>query len=98
MDELGGSQDDMIDYLLAQMAGPWKNEIPSWTRCSNSSTSICPDEWAAEIERINCDSAWVNVVEGQNLTDEYYNRNIGVAEKAIAKAGVRLAAILNEIF
>ena len=80
------------------MENDWADEIPSWTMCSNGSTTICPDEWAAEIEPINCSNVWVDIEEGDNLTGPYYNANYVVIEKLLAQASIRLAAALNEIY
>lgn len=97
MDELGMDADEFLERIVERLETEWAQEALQWTRCSDPSTSVCPSEWANEVEKINCSSAWVDVDEGDNLTDDYYDANKDVVEKLIAKAAVRLSAILNEV-
>ena len=80
------------------MATIWASEVPQWSKCSGSSSSICPDQWGAHVEVYNCLNVWIGVSQGQDLRDEYHERNWETLEKLVAMAAVRLAATLNELF
>jgi len=62
------------------------------------STAVCPEDWALEINQLNCDTAWVGVSMGMDIDDEYYLRNKDPLTKQLAIGGIRLATILNEIW
>jgi len=94
-----GSQSRYISEILSKANGKWRSEIITAMSCrSNRNTSICPDEWAVEVEKINCATVMTGVYNGASLSDAYYNLNYEVVEKQLALAGYRLAAVLNEIF
>ena len=80
------------------MNGEWSDEIPSWTVCRTVNGTICPDEWAGDVEPINCSNVWYGIEENDDLRDDYYNANYVITEQLLAKGGLRLAAVLNEIF
>ena len=81
---------------MNRINGEWKAEVPSWISCSSGSTVACPIEWAEQIELINCSNCWKGL--SANLGDDYYNNNKDVIAKLLAQGGVRLAAVLNEIY
>jgi len=41
---------------------------------------------------------WYGIQEGDDLGDDYYYANYILTEKLLAQGGLRLAAVLNEIF
>lgn len=87
-----------MESLLAKIEGEWKAEVPSWTQCSSGRSVVCPDEWAAEVEPINCSHCWKGIYSGVTLGDDYYNANKDIIGKLLAQGGIRLAAILNEVY
>jgi hypothetical protein len=93
-----GSEAAYLAEIEGRMATEWRDEIPGWTVCRNASGTICPDEWAADIEPINCSNVWVDIEEGDDLRDPYYNAHYVITEKLLAQGGLRLAAVLNEIY
>jgi hypothetical protein len=84
--------------LLDRIYGEWSDEIPDWIKCNPSvNTTVCPEYWASQVEPINCSNVYKGIEIGDNLTDDYYEANKDVISKLLAQAGVRLAAVLNEI-
>jgi len=79
---------------------------------SSSSSSVseddvylpCSDQWAQESIELACSNAYVEadgvtaIKNGFNLQIDYYQRNIPIIDFQIAKAGVRLAYVLNQVF
>jgi len=94
-----GSESRYVSEILSKANGKWHADILSAITCrSHLNTAICPDEWAVGVEQLNCATVMTGVFNGANLGDAYYNLNYEVAEKQIAIAGYRLAAVLNQIF
>jgi hypothetical protein len=63
----------------------------------------CPDRWARESARLACDYAYTlpdgsHVDNGFELGSEYYERSKQVVDMQLLKAGVRLSAILNDVW
>ena len=53
-------------------------------------------DWALESHHIARDHAY-RLPEDRKLGDDYYHANIAVVDQQLAKAGVRLAKLLNEV-
>lgn len=58
---------------------------------------VCPEIWAKYANQINCDVTFRGYKRRANLPADYYKVSIEVEEKMLAQAGVRMAAILDEI-
>ncbi|KAJ3275386.1 hypothetical protein HDV01_000678 [Terramyces sp. JEL0728] len=58
---------------------------------------VCPEVWAKYANQINCDVTFKGYKRRANLPADYYKDSIAVEEKMLAQAGVRMAAILDEI-
>jgi len=86
-----------IEGLIANIEGKWKDEVESWTKCSNGKSSICPDEWAEDLELLNCSNCWAGVAQNMDLRDDYYFKNKDLVDLLLAKSGIRLAAVLDEV-
>lgn len=67
------------------------NKVREWTE------SLDPVDWATESHILAHSHAYVIPKNGR-IGDIYYRRNITVANSRLAMAGVRLAAVLNEIY
>ncbi len=95
------------DDLLSRVTdGMYSADVTDWLTCDssrNKQSSICSDEWASESSKLACTYAYVledghtHIHNNYVLNDEWYQRNLPVVEQQIAKAGVRLAALLNTI-
>lgn len=78
-------------------------KLRQWTMCPHDAVSPrfgCPEIWARDVARLNCQYTWPGVVEDGILDTEYWDRieRDMVFEVLVMKAAVRLAAILNSIF
>lgn len=97
-EDYNGSENNYIQGIIRDISGKWSSEVPSWIACSDRSTSICPDEWAETIEPINCSHCWKGVQLNMELGGAYYEDNKEMVRKLLAMSGVRLTAVLNELF
>jgi hypothetical protein len=103
--DFSGDQALYLNYFVSQIEGSWNNLATGWMTC-NSPTPMfdCSTEWGTESITAACQYSYVeadgitHVPNDFVLGDDYYQRNIPVIEYQIAKAGVRLAQILNAIF
>jgi len=76
-----------------------------WLRCSRDAEfGHCSDQWARESARIGCEWALTapdgvsKIGDGFVLGVSYYERSIPIVERQIAKAAVRLANVLTQIW
>jgi len=53
-----------------------------------------PADWANESFAL-AKAAWVN--DGESVDEQYYEQQIKVVDERLALAGLRLAAVLNEV-
>lgn len=98
--DFGRENSKWRDSILKRIATEWASLVPSWKSCSTSPFGACSTDWAVESLTSACRSAYVNengqkIVKGDHLGMPYYNHVIGVVEQQIAKAGVRLANVIN---
>jgi len=90
-----------MQLLHKLVVGEWSHEVGSWIHCNDPTppdSPICPLEWAAESGAYNCISVWPENVHDPALGQRYYNKNLPVVELQLAKAGVRMAAVLDWVF
>lgn len=59
---------------------------------------ICPEDWAREVNKVNCEHVYVGWYANAELGGDYYQKNYKVAEKMLLMAGVRMASVLNYLF
>jgi len=85
--------------------GRWRAESSKWTQCARDvDFGQCSDQWARESAKIACQFAYLlpdgqsRVPNGFKLDVSYYERNYPVVERQIAKAAVRLANVLSQIW
>jgi hypothetical protein len=100
--------DDIINYALRQsrqgVAG-YASQLSSKAGRGSISTQGSVTEWALEAHRLANDAYkpspnYFMIKDGKvwNLDETYYQKNKPVVDNQLVRAGVRLAAILNEIF
>eukprot|EP00897_Mesotaenium_endlicherianum_P010307 jgi/Mesen1/9304/ME000060S08743 len=88
----------MVAALAARLASPeWLPLVRGWAACPADAVA-CPDVYARESISSACRWAYRNATPGSLLEEEYYSSRLPIVESALARAGVRLAAILNGIF
>jgi len=104
-DNFNNTYDAYLKYLLNEIATVWKNVYPQWITCSPPSPdNACSDQWGSESIQFACNYSYVeadgktHIQNHFNLGDDYYNRNYPIVDLQIAKAGSRLASIINSLF
>jgi len=93
-------------YLLEQIqSGMFENNVTDWMTCqSTEPDNACSDEWAEESVGYACQYAYVeadgttHIKTNFDLQKDYYTRNYPVVDFQLAKGGVRLAMVLNNIW
>lgn len=84
------------DPDMNQAAHPWKES-------TKSITSLCPMEWARVMNLLNCQYMWKDYDKHRDYSQDYFESMTGedngfLVQKLIAISGVRMAAILNQIY
>ncbi|KAM0944320.1 hypothetical protein DsansV1_C11g0107581 [Dioscorea sansibarensis] len=87
-------QSSMIEAISKNITD---SEADSWDNCRNKRVT-CANNYALESIHLSCNYAYKDVEENATLGDDYFFSRLPVVEKRIAQGGVRLAAILNQIF
>jgi hypothetical protein len=91
----GNSQPRYLDYLLKLATSD--KDASNWASCLSKSGNValnCPIEWASDSDEMNCSAVWPAYESNasQDFGAAYYEKNIALAERQVAKAGVRMAA------
>jgi hypothetical protein len=101
----GGSLQSYVNYIIAQINGPWAERVSEWTHCnvSGSQPLTCPNGWANESAALACQYAYTDqdgnhIKNGFNLADPYYEYVKNIVDEQLAKGGVRLASTLNKMW
>lgn len=93
----GSSIHAFVDDLSKNITGKWNAETTRWVNCSVGDIA-CPNIYASESIKAACTWAYRNATPGSILADEYFLSRMPVVEMRLAQGGVRLAAILNQVF
>jgi len=112
-DRFGNDQDQFAAYLWSRINGDWKPQVKTWLSCTQNAndTSVsadpygaCPQVWADESAKLACDYAYVQangktpITNNFNLGQDYYDRNLEIVMIQLAKSGVRMGTILNNLY
>jgi len=112
-EDFGRDNSTYVDYFMSRLSpgGDLHPEIGSWLSCPGSDSGrssiaplgACSDAWASESIALACSTAYVDeegrkIANGFDLQDAYYHFALPVAERQLAKAGIRLAKIINNHF
>lgn len=73
------------------------NDAMQWGSCDGNYIA-CPDIYAKESVNAACTWAYKDASSGSYLGDNYFNSRLPIVEQRIARGGVRLASILNNLF
>jgi hypothetical protein len=98
--DYGGSGSAYSRYIVQQIQGQWSSQVNAWRACS-APQNACSGDWAGESVQVACSNSYVDsdgktkLRSGFKLAAPYYTRNWPVIELQLAKAGVRLANVLN---
>jgi len=100
--DFAGKIDAYTSYLMSQIATQWQSQQKEWLHCDNGHFP-CPAQWANETVPVACQSCYTDtkgnaILNGFQLADPYFQANKLVVDNQLAKGGVRLAAILNQIW
>ncbi|KAG2410104.1 Endonuclease 4 [Vigna angularis] len=87
----------MIQAIQRNITDNWSYDVSHWEHCAHNYTA-CPDRYASESISLACKFAYKNATPGSTLEDEYFLSRLPIVEKRLAQGGVRLAAVLNNIF
>jgi len=102
-DDFGKDKTKFTQYLISQIQGPWAANASNWQMC-NQGGYLCSDEWAMESVSLACAYSYVDadgvthIGNGFDLGTDYYQRNLPIIEMQLAKAGVRMAHVMNSVF
>ncbi|KAG0294704.1 hypothetical protein BGZ96_000613 [Linnemannia gamsii] len=83
---------------------PEKNQGDNpWSESTKLITKLCPMEWAREMNQLDCSFVWKDYDPMRDYSGEYFDgvtgeKNNYLVQKLIAMSGVRMAAILNDIY
>jgi hypothetical protein len=103
----GGSVVTYVNYIIAQINGPWSEMAKEWATCNSTETEdqslTCPNGWANESADLACKYAYTDqngdiIQNNFDLGDAYYEFVKDIVDQQLAKGGVRLAATLNKIW
>ena len=84
--------------LESLIVNEWSNDAKQWIDCVATNTRTCLTAWAEESIKMACQWAYKDAPEGAELGTEYWTTRMPFVNYQLAKAGVRLAAVLNSIF
>ncbi|KAG0336085.1 hypothetical protein BG000_006935 [Podila horticola] len=105
-----------LDNIVDMTSGIWQLEASNWTFCdpdknqeahpwesTKLTTSLCPIEWARDMNQLNCQFVWKDYDKDRDYSQDYFETMTGkdngfMVQKLIAMSGVRMAAILNQIY
>jgi len=101
-----GNATEWFRTLLERIRfGRWHKELMGWRNCARPARyGQCSDQWARESAKLACLFAYVlpdgttRITNGYALDQSYYERNIPVIERQLAKAAVRLANVLSLVW
>ncbi|KAF8923858.1 hypothetical protein BGZ58_002445 [Dissophora ornata] len=83
---------------------PTRNNFQNpWSTTTNSLKTLCPIQWAVDINALDCSYVWVDYSATRDYSTDYFQTVTGsssdfLVQKLLATSGVRMAAVLNEIY
>ncbi|KAF9200305.1 hypothetical protein BGZ49_009478 [Haplosporangium sp. Z 27] len=74
-----------------------------WSSVVDSVQTLCPIQWAKQANALDCSYVWVDYSATRDYSTTYFANVTGkssgyLVQQQLAKAGVRMAAVLNEVF
>lgn len=77
-----------------------KTTLRSSPKSAALGSTVCPDSWITESNLINCAHVWRDFQYGMEVGSgtKYFDDNRIIVEQQVVRAGLRIAATLNEIF
>lgn len=98
--------DGYMNALITRIrSGNWSSLVPSWNTCQTSAPhNACANDWAKESIVDACKYSYVTadgttrITSPFSLAAPYFDRTFPVIELQLAKAGARLAHVINSLF
>ncbi|KAF9405837.1 hypothetical protein BGZ94_003356 [Podila epigama] len=105
--------DNMIDMtrgLWLSEASNWTLCDPDqnqgdnpWSATTKHLTHLCPKQWTRVINQLDCTLVWRDYDENRDYSLDYFQTMTGpehqfLVQKLVAMSGIRMAAILNQIY
>jgi len=106
-DTFDNNQTEYANYLVQEITtGKWKSQSLFWLLCNDTTRpyGACSDDWASESISLACSYSYVEadgktkITNGFSLENDYYERNWPIIDLQLAKGGVRLANVLDNLF
>jgi len=102
----GANQTTYANYLLNQIRTDWAPLAKQWVECESTGSpyGACSEEWGNESTKLSCEYSYVEADGTTHITnnfvlgDPYYERNYPIVDMQLAKAGVRMAYVMNQIW
>jgi hypothetical protein len=74
-----------------------------WSASTDGLTKLCPLEWATTFNSLGCSLVWKDYDSLRDYSTDFYESVTGeennfLIQRLIAMSGMRMAAILNEIY
>ncbi|KAF9357128.1 hypothetical protein BGX34_009528 [Mortierella sp. NVP85] len=74
-----------------------------WSKTTKSLKTLCPAQWAKDANALDCLYVWNDYSETRDYSTDYFQKVTGsssdfLVQRLLAIGGVRMAAILNEIY
>ncbi|KAG0030957.1 hypothetical protein BGZ82_007192 [Podila clonocystis] len=74
-----------------------------WSNTTNNIKKLCPIEWARTMNALDCTYVWKDYSPTRDYSTDYFKQVTGPAsqflvQKLLAMSGIRMAAVLNEIY
>ncbi|KAI8814280.1 S1/P1 nuclease-domain-containing protein [Cladochytrium replicatum] len=82
--------------VTAIKTGKYASVANGWASCTSSGTT-CPEQWAADSDKLDCSVVWTSNVGSADLSGSYYNTAAPYIDQQLAKGGYRLGVWLNRI-
>lgn len=96
-----------LQYLISQMDSRYAQNVSDWTQCSSPNDSrylACSSVWLQEDADLSCRIVYrdeygepISSATTFSITETYYITRMDTVELRLIQAGVRLAAVINEI-
>lgn len=97
--DFGSDHTAYANFLVHQVQGAWAANATRWAACGSNE---CADAWGNESTGLACEYAYrdntgAKIESGFDLGEPYYRYAYPVIDMQLAKGGVRLATVLNNV-
>ncbi|KAG0223547.1 S1/P1 nuclease [Mortierella sp. GBAus27b] len=91
------------DASTWSVCGSSRSTKNPWSKDTDSIKTLCPIQWATEANALDCSYVWKNYSATRDYSTDYFQQMTGsssdfLVQRQLAMAGVRMAALLNELY